>query len=131
MFFHRLTEDQKHSFLALATKMLLADGRVAPEEDALMAILRGELGLSRTASPHDIHGPLRTEIFASHESRVTITLGLMVMAYVDQFLHADESTVLNEVCAAFGFSGDQVERMRSWARREAELILEINSMIAE
>ena len=131
MFFHRLTDDQKRSFLALATKMLLADGRVAPEEERLLETMRSELGMDIKAKAAEIHGPIDEMAFDTRESRVVATLGFLVMGFIDKQFHMDETAVFDEVCEAFGFSTEEVERMRAWARRHTEMLEEVDRLITE
>ena len=131
MLFHRMTEDQKSSFLAMATKMLLADGQVAPEEERLLDMIRSELGGDVRAKADEIHGPVSAEAFDTKESKVVATLGFLVMGFIDSKFHVDESAVFEEVCDAFGLAADEVERLRDWAGRHAEMLVELDRLIAD
>ena len=44
MFLNLLTERQKQSFLALATKVVMADGNVVPEESVTLDVRVAEMG---------------------------------------------------------------------------------------
>lgn len=131
MFLHRLTDDQKSSFLALATKMLLADGKVAPEEERLLDNIRAEFGLDVKANPEHIHGAVPAEIFNTRESRITAAVGFLTMGYIDNQLHVDENSAFDEVCTTFGFSKTEIADMQDWARRHADMLGELDTFIAK
>ncbi|MBT3659960.1 MAG: hypothetical protein HOB37_12195 [Rhodospirillaceae bacterium] len=39
------------------------------------------------------------------------------MAYTDDHLHIDESTVLKEICGALEISDDELSAMAAWAKK--------------
>ena len=129
MFFHRLTKAQKSSFLALATKMLLADGHVAPEEDRLLARFRRELGDDIAPRPEEIHGAVSVETFDSRESRIIAVVGFLVMGFIDKTLHVDENVVFDEVASAFEFTPAEIESLRDWASRHADMLAELDDLV--
>ena len=120
MFLSELNEDQKRSYLALATRMILADGDVAPEEDAVLNSIRTELGEGIIAPPEEVFGTTNADVFDTLKSRVIVVLEILVMAYSDQRLHVDEWTVLEEIRTALGVDDAALETMTAWARRCVE-----------
>jgi len=131
MFLNRLNQDQKKSFLALATKMALADGRVAVQEVALLEDLADTFGHDLNIPAEEIFGATNPTPFTTRESRVVTLLGMYVVAYVDEKLHVDESMVLKETAKTFDFSPDEVQRIKNWAEAEAELFNQLTTFIEE
>lgn len=129
LFFSDLSLDQKKSFMALATRMLLADGRVAPEEDRLIAAMRREAGPEAARAPAgEVFGPINAEAFGDRRSQVTATIGFLLMGLIDNHFHVDESEVFQQLVTAFGFTDDQVARMHDIAEREAKILAEIDTL---
>ena len=129
MFLNQLTAAQKNSFLALTTRMVLADGEVAPEEDALLAAMKLEMGDKVTAPPEEGFGTTNPEPFDTRKSRYIVVMELLVMGYADDRFHPDESSVIEEVRETFELTDDEMGRIRDWAEREAKLIHEAHGMI--
>ena len=119
MFLDELNSDQKNSFLALVTRVVLADGDVAPEEDALLGTLKEELGDGVVAPAEEMFGGTNASAFPSRRSRAIVVLELLVVAYSDDKFHPDESMVLDEICKAFEIDSDVRGEMEKWARAVA------------
>jgi len=129
MFLNKLTLDQRKSFSALATKMALADGRVTVEEFALLDRLENLFGHKFNIPAEEIYGVTNTAPFDTRSSRVIALVGMLVVGYIDNSLHVDESTVLSETINAFGFSDQEVMRMKDWAKSKAQIFNELNAFI--
>jgi len=117
MFLQQLTARQKSSFLALVTRVMLADGEVAPEEDVVLLRLKKDLGEGVVAPAEEIFGVTNSAIFETRRLRRITYLELMVLAYSDDKIHPDESTVLTEIARAFEFDAPTVEKLSNWAAR--------------
>jgi uncharacterized tellurite resistance protein B-like protein len=117
MFLDEFDLRQKSSFLALVTRVVLADGEVAPEEDAVITRLKTELGEDVLAPPEEVFGETNVSVFPTRRSRLIAFLELMISAHADEKIHPDESTVLSEVSSAFELDGATVENLSDWARR--------------
>lgn len=117
MFLGELNDSQKGSFLALATRMILADGDVAPEEDEILEAIRDEMGGGIVALPEEVFGSTNAAVFDSRRARVIAVLEILIMAHSDSHLHIDESSVLAEICGALEISADDLEAMTAWAKR--------------
>lgn len=120
IFYDGFTEAQKASILALVTKMLLADGVVAEEEEIFIARVRAELGITGQAPAEEIFGGFDPAKFDTHDSKVYATLLVLTTAYMDERLHDDELAVFDEMCRAFGFNDKDREWLDDWAKREAQ-----------
>ncbi len=117
MFLDELDSRQKCSFLALVTRVILADGDVAPEEDAILNRLKGSFGNDIIAPAEEVFGTTNASVFPTRRLRLIAFLELMVLAHADNRIHPDESTVLGEVSRTFELDGLMVEKLTDWARR--------------
>lgn len=121
MFLNLLNDAQKRAFLAMATKVVMADGGVVPEEDVTLDIRRAEMGGDITAPPDQIFGPSDTDVFDSRRSQTVALLELYVLAYSDAKFHPDERPILDDLRKTWGFGDDEVAEIEAWAQRQAPL----------
>jgi len=129
MFLSRLTEPQRQSFMALVTKMALADGKVAPEEVAILDDIAHALGNPEPVSAEEIFGAINIEPFDTEESRILTILGMLVVAYADYNFHVDESTVLDDTIRAFSIPDSKLNALKVWATKQADLMNELHDLI--
>ena len=129
MFLGMFSDAQKRSFMALATKVVIADGTVAPRENVTLDIRRMEMGGDVEAPPEEIYGAANTAVFDTRISQVVVLLELYVLAYSDDHFAPEERPILAELSDAFGISPDENEAMEAWARKQAPLSVEGWDMI--
>lgn len=129
MFLTQLTPEQKNSFLAMATRLVIADGTVPPVEGAVLDAMKAKMGGNPVARPEEVLGSLNTAAFDSRKSRVIVTLDLLTLSYSDDKFHVNEAIVIDDICDAFGFSDDEIAEMRAWAQRQAELFRECHAIL--
>ncbi len=129
MFLSHLNEIQRRSFMALVTKMALADGKVAPEEVAVLDDIAHALGNPKPVPAEEIYGAINITPFDTEKSRFITILGMLVVAYSDHKFHVDESTVLSETIEAFGIADAKLVPMKTWAQKQADLINELYDLI--
>lgn len=128
MFVGKLNEAQRRSFMALATKMALADAQVKPEEVEVLEEYTALFGGDMKISPDEIYGPTNVEAFDTRESQIIALSGMLVVAYSDRHFHVDESVVLNDAAEAFGVGGPQLFKMKAWAERAAAVYAEFTAL---
>ena len=131
MFLKQLTPDQKNSFLALANRLVIADGTVPPVEGAVLDAMKAEMGGDVLAPPEEIMGKPNLAAFATRKSQVIVTLELMTLCYVDEKFHAHEADVMYGLCDAFGYSVDEIASMRAWAKRQGDLLRNCHAILNE
>ena len=124
MFLNLLTERQKQSFLALATKVVMADGGVNVKEHVTLNVRVAEMGGDIKAPPDEIYGDPIFDVFDTPQSQTIVLLELMVIAYSDGEYHADERPIISQLSAHFGFAASDMERFESWAKRQSPLSVE-------
>ncbi len=129
MFTGQLNQAQRKSFLAMATKMTLADAKVALGEVKVLDGFTADFGDGVAIPPNEVYGPINTEVFDAPASRKTAVLGMLVIAYSDEHFHIDELSVLNEAVTAFNIPADELEPMKAWAQRAAALFNQFYAMV--
>ena len=130
MFLSRLNDTQRRSFMALVTKMALADGKVAPEEVDVMEDIALALGQTDPVPADEIYGATNIEPFDTVESRIITVLGMLMVAYSDHKFHVDESTVLMDTIKAFDLPESKLESLKAWANKQADLMNEFHELIS-
>lgn len=117
MFLEMLNEDQKKSFLVLASRVTMADGEDSAEEmDALHALGR-EMGISTDIDIKKALGEIDVAPFDTHRSRVIAALELLRLAYADAYVHEAEVVEVRDICTAMGFPEEWLSTMGEWATR--------------
>jgi len=117
MFLDRLSERQQQSFLALATRMVLADGDVAPEEDEILQMRKSAIGDDVVAPPAEVFGTTNADVLDSRDVRVFVTFEVLLLMVADDNIHTDESKVIDEICTALEISGEERSRLQSLAEQ--------------
>ena len=117
MFLDQFNDDQKRSFLALATRMILADGDVAPEEDGELDKIRDVLGADVIAPPEEVFGSTNGAVFSDRAVQVIAVFEILLLAHADQHMHIDESSVLAEISGALKINEADGEALSSLAQR--------------
>ncbi len=122
MFLNRLSPLQRRSFLALVTKMALADGKVAPQEVSVLEDFSRLLGQTEPIPAEEIYGATNIEPFDTEDSRIITVLGMLMVAYSDQNFHVDESAVIAETVKAFAIPTDRFESLKGWVQSYGDLM---------
>lgn len=131
MFLNILTDRQKQSFLALATKVVMADGEVVPKEHVTLNVRVAEMGGSIKAPPDEIYGEPNFGVFDTRQSQTIVILELLVIAYSDGEYHEYEQPIINQLIENFGISPEQLGKFEDWAKRQSPLSVEGWKFITE
>lgn len=131
MFLNLLTERQKQSFLALATKVVMADGGVVPEENVTLDVRKAEMGGNIMAPPEEIFGEPNFAVFDTERSKRIVVMELLVLAYSDDEYHVTERPIIEAFAEEFGFTDEQVKKIEDWAIRQSPLSIEGWAMVSD
>lgn len=129
MFLAQLNDDQKNSFLALATRVVLADGDLTDQENALLDRLKIEMGGNAKAPPEEVFGNTNLANFSDRRSRAIVLMELLTLGHADSNFHADEIKVIEELAKAFGISGGDFGAISEWAKRQAKQFHEADALM--
>jgi len=127
MFLDRLNENQQGVLLSLAMQLMFADGRQRPEETALIAALRRQVGAAVVpvqAATGELAG-----IYATRPARIALMLELMGVALVDREFHAAEQDFIGAVAQALQIGESELSDMQSWVARQFVLVREAESFL--
>lgn len=131
MFLAALTAPQKEAFLALADRLIRADGILTPQEEAALAAMRGEMGLPADAAAPALDVAEAAATFPDHRARMIVLLELAVLAAADHDVADAEEDLLHQVAAAFGLDEAAVMQARDWAIRQVAMVAEAAALMAE
>ena len=131
MFLNLLTDAQKASFLALATKVTMADGGVVESESTTIDIRRFEMGGDISAPPEEIFGEPNFTVFDTRQAQCIALMELYVIAYSDDKFHPDERPILEQLVEAWGFSAEETAAMEQWGKTQAPVSLAAWALIEE
>ena len=129
MFLAQLNDAQKNSFLALATRVVLADGELTDQENALLDRLKIEMGGKAKAPPEEVFGNTNLANFSDRRSRVIVLMELLMLGHADSNFHADEIKVIEELAKAFGVSGGDFAAISEWAKRQAQQLHDADALM--
>lgn len=130
MFLGSFTDDQKRAFLVLADAVINADRRLAPQEEAMVALMRIEMGLSPDEPVPVMGEAAAVSAFDSRRARVAAMLELNGLGMADAEMAAEEHAVLTRIGAAFGFSEAETSGQRDWVLRQVMLVHEAGAMMS-
>lgn len=128
MFLNSLSKEQQKAFLAIAMKIIGADGILEPRERMTIEAMRYEMGLfSETDLPkgelEDIVKPLDTR-----KSRAITMLESIGVAYADENLGAEEQKILRALALLFELPEEEASAMEDWVLRYRKLMQEAAAM---
>jgi hypothetical protein len=131
MFLNELTLEQKKACLAIAIKIIGADGVLDPRERRMIEAMRYESGLwNETDLPKGTIDEL-AQPFDTHRSRVILMLESVALVYADEEYADEEAKILRALALIFEFSEDEANAMDDWVRRYKSLIKEAADMFTK
>jgi uncharacterized tellurite resistance protein B-like protein len=129
MFLWRLNDTQRKVFMALATRMAMADAKVPPEEVRLLDDFAASLETDIKSSGEAIFAKPDLSAFDTHESRTIMVLGILAVALSDNHFHVDESSVLTQITNTFDISPQKLAELRMWAERIVDVYHDFHKFI--
>ena len=129
MFLWRLNEEQRKIFMALATRMAMADAKVPPEEVRLLDDFAASLNTDIKSTGEAIFAAPDLSAFDTHETRTIMVLGILSVALSDNHFHIDESSVLTQITDAFDISPQKLGQLREWAEKIVSIYNEFHEFI--
>ena len=115
MYLHLLNSVQKQALLNIAYRLSIADGEDGAEELEVLEDLRLQLGIDEAPDMGDVLGELPTDAFDTGQSRAAAMMELLVVTYVDGYLHEAEASLIGEIAEAFEIKQSALNAMAEWA----------------
>ncbi len=121
MFLNLLDNDEKRAFAELAEKMIEADGLVIGREEAALAALKAEMGMT------DVGGGGRTvdelaSVIKNRRSKIATLFELVSLGYSDTSFSIAEESLVNSVAKRMAVSPDQLHSIETWVQEHFALI---------
>ncbi|MDD5092250.1 MAG: hypothetical protein PHQ23_15225 [Candidatus Wallbacteria bacterium] len=126
MFHKYFSGTQKKAFLALAHKMVHADGKLADEERTMLTGMCREMNFDPCMVMKGFDLPQLLSQFDTRKSQVYLLLELIELEYADSAYSHQENELLGEILENFGFSQNQLLEMENWVFRHKELTAELD-----
>jgi len=120
VFLNLLDSDEKKAFAELAEKMIQADGLVIGREEAALAALKAEMGVSNGGDGRSIDE--LAGVFHSWRSKIAALLELIGLGYSDINFSVNEQSLVDEVARHMGLSQDELEKAEAWVRDHVSLV---------
>ena len=131
MFLNSLTDEQKKSFLAIAKKIIGANGILDTRERQMIEAMRYEMGLwDETDLPKGYIEDL-AKPFDTRQSRVILMLESIALTYADEEFSGEEKKILRELALLFEFSEEEANAMENWVLRYKNLVKEATAMFSK
>jgi tellurite resistance protein len=132
MFLNNFTIEQKKAFLAIAMRIIGADGFLDPRERQMIESMRYEMGLfTETDLPGKYTGIEElAKPFDSRKSQVILMLESIALAYADDEFASEEAKILRELALIFNFSEEEATAMENWVQKYRGLIKEAVEMFS-
>jgi tellurite resistance protein len=131
MYLSSLSEEQKKAFLAIAMRIIKADGVMDPKERKTIEVMRYEMGLLEETDLPKGYIEDFLKPFDTRESKVIALIESIALAYVDGDYAEEEKKILREMALTFEFSEKEATDMENWVLRYRELQKEALAMFSE
>ena len=114
MFLRNLNEEQQKAFLAIAMKIVGADGRLAPEERQLIEAMRFEMGLLQEAALPTGSVEELAQPFDTRQAQSTVLMEGIALAFSDNDFSGEEQKILRALALIWGISEEDATEMENW-----------------
>jgi len=130
MFIGSLNHDQQAYFLAVAKKLIAADGIIDEREAQAFDVLVAQCAPG-VEPAEDVTAVSVEALFDDRASRVACLLELVGIALADDAYDASERAIIQELAGTFDLSHALIEDMENWVSRQMTLVHEAQQMMLE
>jgi uncharacterized tellurite resistance protein B-like protein len=133
MFLNRLNLDQRKAFLAIAMKIIGADGALDPRERQMVEAMRYEMALyTETDLPKGyVSIEEMAKPFDTREAQIILMLECIGLAYADEDFAGQEQKILRELALIFKLPEEEATAMENWVLRYKSLVKEAVAMFSK
>ncbi len=129
MFLNLLNEEEKKHYLAIAMRIVNADGKFSFEERQMIDAMRLEMGLVNETELPVGSIEMLAEPFKSERSKLIVLLEGTLLAYVDGKFSGTEEKILRALALIFEVSEDTAQKIENWVQKFMELQKEVKEII--
>ena len=128
MFLNNLSETEKKAFLTLAKEFILVDGKLSPEEEDLVKIMKAEMGIDAGFPAGEKSRIELFSLFSSKKSRISALIEMEGLGYANMEYHIQEKEFIKEMADSFGISTDELDTIDEWVVRQVALLYEAHEL---
>ncbi|MDF1748752.1 MAG: hypothetical protein P1V34_07755 [Alphaproteobacteria bacterium] len=111
MFLKELAVEQRRMFMALAKRMVLADWRLEPHEQAAIDRVEAELGESLSVEAKDLLSNDNLGVLTSRKARRIVMYELLVLAQADLTIDQTERYVFDDLAKELKIDSQTMARL--------------------
>lgn len=130
MFLKKLNEEQQIAFIAIAMKIIGADGHLDPQERRMVEAMRIEMGLFHEAKLPSGNIEELAKPFDTHWAQVTVLLEGLLLAYSDNDFSGNEQKILRALALIWGISEEEANELEKWVLEYKALLKKAESFLA-
>lgn len=129
MFLRNLDQEQQKAFLAIAMKIVGADGRLDPAERRLIEAMRLEMGFIEEAVLPNGSIEELAAFFDTRKAQAAVLMEGIALAYSDNEFSGEEQKILRALALTWGINEEDANEMENWVlefnklQKQAEEIL--------
>jgi uncharacterized tellurite resistance protein B-like protein len=131
MFLQHLSEKEKKAFLTLAKEFILVDGVLSQEEEALVTVMKAEMGIEEGFKDGEKNREELFGMFESRKTRIAAIIEMQGLGYANMEYHTEEQAFINQMANTFKISKEELSKIDDWVIRQVALLYEANEFWAE
>lgn len=128
MFLGYLSDEEKASFLSIASRLCAVDG-MDPRETAQMRVFEREAG--QTASDNGSSLEELCQAFGTRRARMSATIELIAISMADEKQSSQEIEMLDQITEHFALEQDDIDAALEWVLAQRELIADAHELLEE
>ncbi len=111
MFLKELSGEQRRMFMALAKRMVLADWRLEPHEQAAIDRVEAELGQSLSVEAKDLLSNDHLGVLTSRKARRIVMYELLILAQADLTIDSTERYVFDDLAKELKIDAETMAKL--------------------
>ncbi len=117
MWLASLSLPQRRTLLGLAHNVVVSDGLLDPNEEAMLLSFKREMGLDPDTKTDYVELDGVEEVFDTPRLRRVVLLNLIHLSYADGALEIEEECLLRELAEAFEVPNAEFALLDNWVKR--------------
>lgn len=129
MWLTSLSAPQRRVLIGLAHNVVVSDGLLDPNEEAMLASFKREMDLPADTETDYVDLVGIEQVFDTSRSRRVALLNLIHLSYADGALEIEEECLLRELAEAFDVSAAEFALLDNWVKRLVALEQEATTFL--
>lgn len=129
MWLASLSAPQRRTLLGLAHNVVVSDGLLDPNEEAMLASFKREMELAPDTETDYVDLAGIERVFDTSRVRRIVLLNLIHLSYADGALEIEEECLLRELAETFDVSSAEFALLDNWVKRLVALEREASAFL--